>query len=140
MLRSLVGSEMCIRDRYFILLVKRSKAYTIRPKIIIPPKSKYTAVHGNLSLECVATSSVAEPIFINWFHNDELVTNTKLISSSKLQRIRTNLLKKTSTLVLNKVRYEAKGRYSCDAVNIYGSVKSSHANVTIVGMFNINFF
>ena len=115
---------------------KQSKDYTIRPKIVIPPRSRHTEIYRNLSLSCVTTSSVDKPITIKWYHNGQLLMNAKVTKSpAALQRIRTNLFMHTSTLVLNKVRYEEKGKYSCEAINIYGSVKSIAANVTIVGKF-----
>eukprot|EP00111_Clytia_hemisphaerica_P017441 TCONS_00051608-protein len=111
--------------------VKHNKDYTIRPKFVIQPTSKYIKIHGNVSLECVATSSVENLILINWYLDGQPVHHRKTVES-KLQYVRANLYKKSSTLLLNDIRHDERGSYWCDAVNIYGSRRSKEANVTIV--------
>ena len=117
---------------YIFTPVKHNKDYTIRPKFVIHPTSKYIKIHGNVSLECVATSSVENLIIINWYLDGQPVHNRKTVES-KLQYVRANLYKKSSSLLLSDIRHDERGRYWCDAVNIYGSRRSKEANVTIVG-------
>lgn len=116
--------------------MKHEGAHSVRPKIIEQPKSKYGYLKGNFTLSCTATSSVDDPILIEWLHKDEkLVDAAATTINNKQQVIGSNLYRRSSLFIQRNIQFESEGGYRCVVRNKYGSDWSNIANMTVIGKY-----
>lgn len=124
------GKEIMSIPESEFTCIKHDNGHTIRPNINKSPLSSIIIINRNLSLKCEATSSVDVPITINWYRDSVPYKSNKIIVSE--QRLQWNFYRRSSMIKLNHIRLEDRGKYWCEATNMYGSSRSPDANITVV--------
>ncbi|XP_044735845.1 zwei Ig domain protein zig-8-like isoform X2 [Chrysoperla carnea] len=88
------------------------------PKIEILGESDiYVKTGSPVTIKCVITQSLEEPAYIFWYHDNERVLNYDP-SALDIRVERTGPGTTVGTLVINSVRTEDSGNYSCNPSNL----------------------
>eukprot|EP00794_Sanderia_malayensis_P006287 gene6287-7010_t len=138
-----------IDDRDFVSASKVNNS--IKPEIIVQPKTQEAQRHSNVTLRCVATvffpekkifglteddRRVRSSMSIEWYFYDndgkENLIRNKVIKTSPQEHIGSKVYRRMSEVTLNKVDYTDVGRYRCHVRNYYGDEWSHKANLTVV--------
>eukprot|EP00795_Rhopilema_esculentum_P002366 gene2366-18005_t len=138
-----------IDDSEFVCASKVNNS--IKPEIIVHPKTQEIRRHSNVTLQCVATVLFPDtPQFgltlddrkartsmnMEWYYygsdDTERFIEDKLVKTSPQKHIGMRVYRRMSELTLRNVDYTDVGRYRCHVRNFYGDEWSQKANLTVV--------
>lgn len=122
-----------------LFIVNRS-SQPIRPEVTSQPSSKNVLKYGNANLTCATSSYINTPIFIYWYHGNQLLPSKQSVSQRQEFIHSLQLYQRKSTLHLTNINFKDAGYYFCHVSNIYGSDWSNRANLTVVGKISFGIF
>ncbi|GIY17995.1 leucine-rich repeats and immunoglobulin-like domains protein 1 [Caerostris extrusa] len=101
-----------------------------KPVIIKEPPTKITLKGENVSLECQARSSGNSEMKFHWRKDGRLLQSVRHPTRNFSIR-QGNYTLSTSILNIKGIRDEDEGRYQCVISNVFGSVYSGKARITV---------
>lgn len=102
-----------------------------KPRLIKEPSNQLAIKGTNVTLECTAISSVAEPMFFQWRRDNIDIKSNE--TETKIQELNNNTIM-TSFFHLNDVNREHNGKYQCTVTNSFGSAYSQRFKITVASM------
>lgn len=142
-------SLFVVDDAEFVCASKVNNS--IKPEIIVHPKTQEIQRNSNVTLRCVATVLFPETqVFglteedrrsrtsmnIEWYFagngRKERLIRDKVVKTSAQEHIGRRVYRRMSELTLNGIDYTDVGRYRCHVRNFYGDEWSQVANITVV--------